>query len=114
VQPGHSPEDAIAALIGELGRLKDEPVSERELQRAKNQFARDYILGRESDQQKALQLAHAVVIHHDITTADGEFDIFQRITAADVQRVARTYFTDENRVVLTITPSSTSTAGAGR
>jgi zinc protease len=114
VQPGHSPEDAIAALIGELGRLKDEPISERELQRAKNQFARDYILGRESDQQKALQLAHAVVIHHDITTADGEFDIFQRMTTADVQRVARTYFTDENRVVLTIMPSSTSTAGAGR
>jgi hypothetical protein len=54
------------------------------------------------------------VIHHDITTADGEFDIFQRITAADVQRVARTYFADENRVVLTIMPSRTSTAGVGR
>jgi zinc protease len=114
VQPGRSPEDAIAALLGEVGRLKSEPISERELQRAKNQFSRDYILGRESDQQKALQLAHAVVIHHDITTADGEFDIFQQITAADVQRVARTYFTDENRVVLTIMPSGTSTAGAGR
>ena len=49
------------------------------------------------NQQKALQLAHAVVIHHDIKTADGEFDIFQNITPADVQRVARTYFRPENR-----------------
>jgi zinc protease len=116
VQPGQLPEDAIAALIAELDKLKAEPISDRELQRAKNQFARDYILGRESDQQKALQLAHAVVIHHDITTADGEFDIFQKITADDVQRVARTYFTEQNRVVLTIMPAgrTTARAGAGR
>jgi predicted Zn-dependent peptidase len=45
------------------------------------------------------------VIHNDIKTADGEFDIFQNITAADVQRVARTYFRPENRMVLTILPS---------
>ncbi len=114
VQPGQKPQDAIDALIAELDRLKTEPISPRELQRAKNQFARDYILGRESNQQKALQLAHAVVIHRDITTADGEFEIFQQITADDVQRVARTYFTEQNRLVLTIMPSSRSTAGAGR
>ena len=73
--------------------MSDEPVSAHELERAKNQFARDYILGRETVQEKALQLAHAVVIHNDINTADGEFDIFQNITAADIQRVAKTYFT---------------------
>ncbi len=114
VQPGQQPEDAIKALIAELDRLKAEPIEERELQRAKNQFARDYILGRESDQQKALQLAHAVVIHHDITTADGEFEIFQTMTAADVQRAARTYFTDQNRLVLTIMPSVHTSTGAAR
>ncbi|HEY7170505.1 MAG TPA: pitrilysin family protein [Vicinamibacterales bacterium] len=111
VQPGHTPEEAAAALIAELDRLKAEPISDHELQRTKNQFARDYILGRESNQQKAVQLAHAVVIHHDITTADGEFEIFQNIGAADVQRVARTYFTPENRLVLTVMPSGRQTAG---
>src|ERR1700704_3793102 len=102
VQPPHKAEEAIAALIGELDRLKSEPISDHELQRTKNQFARDYIVGRETDQQKAAQLAHAAVIHHDITTADGEFEIFQHITTADVQRVARTYFTSENRLVITL------------
>src|SRR6476619_3274012 len=101
VQPGHTPEEAVNALIAELDRLKAEPISDHELQRTKNQFARDYILQRETNQQKALQLGHAVVIHHDIKTADGEFEIFQNISSADVQRVARTYFTADNRTVLT-------------
>jgi zinc protease len=114
VQPGQSPDETIKALIGELDKLKVGGITERELQRAKNQFARDYILGRESNQQKALQLAHAVVIHNDIKTADGEFTIFQNITAADVKRVAQTYFTDDNRTVITIMPSTRTTAGAGR
>ena len=111
VQPGHRPEEAIDALIAEFDKLKAEPISEHELQRAKNQFARDYILGRESNQQKALQLVHAIVIHHDVKTADGEFEIFQRLTTADVQRVARTYFTPENRLVLTLVPDAGASAG---
>jgi len=105
VQPGHSPDQVANTLMTEIDRLKTEPISEHELQRTKNQFARDYILGRESNQQKAGVLAHAVVIHNDIKTADGEFDIFQNITIADVQRVARTYFTPDNRLVLTLLPN---------
>src|SRR5262245_49167949 len=105
VQPGKSPQEVTDVLIAELDRLRNEPISEHELQRTKNQFARDYVLGRESNQQKAQTLAHALVIHNDIKTADGEFDIFQNITTADVQRVARTYFTPENRLVLTLMPS---------
>jgi zinc protease len=113
VQPGHTPDEAINALIAELDRLKAEPISDHELQRTKNQFARDYIVGRETDQQKAAQLAHAAVIHHDITTADGEFEIFQHITTADVQRVARTYFTSENRLVITLMPARPGAGAAG-
>jgi len=105
VQSGHATEDVAKELIAEVEKLKNEPITDHELQRAKNQFARDYILSRESDQQKALQLAHAVVIHRDIRTADGEFDIFQNINAGEVQRVARTYFRPENRMVLTVLPS---------
>ena len=104
VQPGRPSAAAERALREELDLLKTELVSPRELERVKNQFARDYILGRTSNQQKAMHLAHAAVIHDDITTADGEFDIFMNITAEDVQRVAQTYFTDDNRLFLTIMP----------
>ncbi|MEO6236451.1 MAG: pitrilysin family protein [Vicinamibacterales bacterium] len=107
VQPGHTTEEATTALMAELDRLREQPVTAAELQQAKNQFARDYILGRESNQSKAEQLGHAVVIHNDIKTADDEFDIFQKLTVADVQRVAKTYFTPENRTVITILPKGT-------
>ena len=106
VQRDHTPEDAEKALVAEFDKLRAEPISERELQRAKNQFFRDYIVDRESVQGKAGQLAHAVVIHRDVTTADGEVEIFTNLKASDVQRVAKTYFAPENRLVLTILPKT--------
>jgi zinc protease len=112
VQPGRTVEEAEKALIAELERLKAEPVSAAELQRAKNQMARDYILGRESNQNKATHLGHAAVIHDDIKTADGEFDIFMNLTTADVQRVAKTYFTPQSRLVIHVMPK-TGTGGQG-
>ncbi len=104
VQPGQTTEAVTGALIAELDKLRNDPISEAELQRTKNQFARDYIFSRESNKDKARHLAHAVVIHDDITSADGEFDIFMNVSTADVQRVAKTYFTLENRIVITIAP----------
>jgi len=104
VQPGQTPEAAERALIEEFEKMAQQPVLDAELQRAKNQFARDYIVSRESNEDKARHLAHAAVIHNDITTADGEFDLFTNVSRADVQRVARTYFTPTNRVVLHILP----------
>ena len=104
VQPGQTVEAAEQALIGEFEKLKREGVTAQEVQRAQNQFARDYMLSRESDEEKATHLAHATVIHNDIKTADGEFDIFMKTTSADVQRVARTYFNESNRMVLHILP----------
>jgi zinc protease len=109
VQPGQSPAAAEKALIEEFEKLKREPVTGNELQRAKNQWARDYVVGRESIQDKAMHLAHAWVIHNDITTADGEFEIFMNVTQADIQRVAKTYFTETNRVVLHVLPKGAGT-----
>jgi zinc protease len=113
VQPGHSPAEAEAALAAELLRLATEPVSEAELTRVKRQVTRDFVLGRETVQQKATALAHAAVLHkNDIAAADGEFDLLQQVTAADVQRVARAYFAADRRVVITVLPKEVKGGGA--
>lgn len=104
VAPGKTNEAVLKELTAQIDAMATTPITAEELSRAKRQFARDYILGRETIQQKALNLAHAVVIHDDVKTADGEFDLFQNVTIEDVQRVARTYFTPESRFVITINP----------
>jgi len=105
VQPGHAPAEAEQALVKELDRLRTEPVSERELTRAKHQFTRDFVLGRETVQQKASALGRASVLHgNDVGSADGEFDLFQLVTAPDIQRVAQAYFAPETRMVITVLP----------
>ena len=106
VAPGQSAEAVEKALIAELDKAAAEGITDRELQRAKNQFARDYILMRESVQEKAQILAHAEVLHADITTADGEFTIFQNMTRAEVQRVAKKYFTPASRLVMHVSPKN--------
>ncbi len=106
VAPGQSPDAVEKALIAELDKAAAEGITDRELQRAKNQFARDYILMRESVQEKAQILAHAEVLHADITTADGEFTIFQNMSRPEVQRVAKKYFTPTSRLVMHVAPKS--------
>ena len=104
VQPGKTVAEAEKALIEEFEKLKREGVQAAELDKAKNQWARDYIISRGTVQDKAMHLAHAAVIHNDVTTADGEFDIFMNVSVPDIQRVAKAYFNETNRVVLHIMP----------
>jgi zinc protease len=104
VNPGKSVDDVEKELIAQFDRLKTEGITERELQRAKNQFARDYIVSRLSIKEKASQLGHAEVIQKDMASADGEFDTFQKVTLDDIKRVARTYFVPEGRMVMRIMP----------
>jgi zinc protease len=106
VPAGQSMQTAEREMLAQFESVKTDGVSAHELERAKNQFMRDYIIGRESDEQKALHLAHAAVIHNDIKTADAEIDTFLDLQTADIQRVARTYFTEKNRTVLYIMPKS--------
>ena len=112
VNPGQSSDAVEKALIDEFEKLKADGITERELQRAKNQFARDYILSRQSIKDKASQLGHAEVIQKDMASADGEFDIFLNLTTADIKRVARKYFTAENRLVVRVMPGPAKLQGA--
>ena len=101
---GQSLQAVEREMLAQFDNLKTDGVTAHELERAKNQFMRDYIIGRETDEQKALHLAHAAVIHNDIRTADAEIDIFLNLATTDIQRVAKTYFIEKNRTVLYILP----------
>jgi predicted Zn-dependent peptidase len=40
-----------------------------------------------------------------MASADGDFDTFLKVTTDDIKRVARKYFTPENRLVLRVMPT---------
>ena len=101
---GVSIEAGAKALDAEFVRLMNEPVSDKELEKAKNKVRAEYAFGRQSVQQKAQALGHAAVIHGDTSTANSEFDRFMKVTKEDILRVAKMNFLTENRTVLIVTP----------
>jgi zinc protease len=80
-----------AALVREVARLRDAPVTAAELAEAKNEILTDAIRGRETAEGRATTLAEAVIIDGDPRAADAQLAAIARVTAADVRRVARTY-----------------------
>ncbi|HYR84242.1 MAG TPA: pitrilysin family protein [Terriglobia bacterium] len=103
---GASIAEGEKALNAELMRLTTEPVSDMELEKAKNKMRGEYAFGRESVQEKAQSLGHAAVIHRDTATVNKEYELFMKVTKEDIMRVAKTYFRPENRTVLVVTPQA--------
>jgi predicted Zn-dependent peptidase len=95
-----TPEQLEQAWFEELKRLQDEPVGEQELQKVKNQVAADSYRRLQSNFFLLVQMAYAEsgIGWREINDAPKKL---QAVTAADIQRVARTYFDPTNRSVAT-------------
>ncbi|PYQ54197.1 MAG: insulinase family protein [Acidobacteria bacterium] len=106
LQGGQKPEDGEKELLAEADRLRNEPVAEEELVKAKNQIISGLVFGRQTGQDKADAIGYAKVILNDESYVNRQLAEFQKVTAADVQRVARTYFTPENRTVVYMLPEA--------
>ena len=101
IASGKRPDEAERALLAELKRLQDEPVSKAELEKAVNQLVTNQLRERETNNGKAFSLARAVVLLGDARRVNTDIERLQAVTAADVQRVLKKYFNDTNRVVIT-------------
>jgi zinc protease len=106
VAAGKKPEDAEASLRAEIKKLQDTPVSAAELEKAKNQIITSQLRQRETNLGKSQALGGAAVLRGDPNRVNTDLERLQAVTAADVQRVARKYFTDENRYVFYYLPES--------
>ena len=106
---GHSPVEGEAEVEAELQRLKDERVTPRELDKAKNQILRDFILSRQSAQSRGDQLGYAAVILKDPDLLDKELARFLDVGAEQIQDAAKRYFVPQNVTVLEVYPE-----GAGK
>ncbi len=109
VAAGKKTEDAEAALLAEVKKLQDAPVAAAELEKAKNQVIASQLRQRETNLGKSQALGGAAVLLGDPNRVNTELGKLQAVTAADVQRVAKKYFTDANRYVFIYLPESART-----
>ena len=110
LNPGYTQSQGEAEVAAELERLKTEPVCQQELEKARNQVLRDFVISRQSDQSRAEELGYAAVVLKNPNLLDAELDRFLAVTPQDIQRVANKYFVPENVTIVEVSPKT----GAGK
>jgi zinc protease len=101
----------LASLNRQIARMRDEQVTQAELDEAKNEIVTATIEGRETAYGRAFELADAVIRYGDAAYADRLLAAIQATTAADVQRVARSILNDQRRVVVRYLPEQDGVTG---
>jgi zinc protease len=103
---GHSADEGQKAVVAVLDGLKATPAEPREFDKAENQEISGYILGRNTDEEKAVALGAAAVVGKNPDLVNTELDHYLKLTPADVQRVASEYFVPQHATVLLVKPAA--------
>jgi zinc protease len=86
----------------EVEKIRTEPVTEAELEKARNQLLKNIVFSCLTVEEKASLLGHAAVIEGNIATVNTQVARINAVTAADVQRVAQKYLGAERRMDVTV------------
>jgi len=98
VRPGVEPKKVEETILDELRKVAEEGLTEAEVEKAKQQIIAQMAYSRDGTFNIAMQMAEAEAIADWRFYKDYEANI-SRVTTADTGRVARLYFTEDNRTV---------------
>lgn len=104
VNPGAKVEGVEEAIQREIVRLQNEPPSEQELQRAKNQVEAARVFEQDSNFRHAMLMGQAESVGAGWRRIDQFVERIRAVTAKDIQRVAKQYLTPDNRTVGILIP----------
>jgi zinc protease len=93
------------AMLGEIERMKREPVSPAELTKAVKQFTAGTLATRKTMQGQAQDLGANWISAGDLNFSERYLAAVKRLTPEDLPRVARTYLTTENRTLYALLPT---------
>ena len=94
------------AMDTEINRVKTEPISDREFQKLRNQIESNFVQQNSTVAGRAESLADYHVYYGDANLINTELNRYMKVTKDDIQRVAKQYLTEDNRVVLHYLPKS--------
>lgn len=96
--PGVTQQKLLEAIDGTMNQLKSQPLSDGELKRAKNQAEFAYLAEVDGPYRAGFHLGFFDTLVNWKTAYEWS-DRLKAVTAADVQRTAKKYFNNDNRVV---------------
>ena len=99
--PGKSVVDLETAIDEEIERLKNAPIADWEIEKARNAARREFVGDLASSRTRATELADYAVTFNNPGLINSRYEQLSKVTAVDVQRVARQYLTSTNRSVVT-------------
>ena len=114
VAPGQATEQVERGVYAEIQKLQQEPPTEQELQRAKNQVEADYIFGQDSNFRQAMLLGQAETTGAGWRQVEQFVKKLRGVKADDVKRVAQKYLVEDGRTVGILIPALTNQAAEAR
>ncbi|HVJ27717.1 MAG TPA: pitrilysin family protein [Vicinamibacterales bacterium] len=109
--PGKTPAELEAAIEEEITKIQSTPVADWELQKARNSARANFIGGLGSTLNRAIQLSEDALAFNDPGRINTRAASIAKVTAADVQRVAKQYLVKTNRTVIVTTPKAAAPKG---
>ncbi|MFZ2971478.1 MAG: pitrilysin family protein [Ferribacterium limneticum] len=92
---GKTVSDLEAALRAEIARVQKDGISEQELKRAKAQLIAGQVYKLDSMFGQAMEIGQIEAVGLPYQKLDRMLDKLQKVTAADIQAVAKKYFNDD-------------------
>jgi zinc protease len=104
ITPGKDPKEVEKLVLEELEKVKNEPVTDAELQKVRMEVKRAKVEQLEGTLYRAQALGEAAVFYNDPNVANTGNDKLMSVTKDQILKAARTYLIDSNRTVLTTVP----------
>jgi predicted Zn-dependent peptidase len=111
--PGHSTQEVADAIHTEITRLKKEDISDDELKMIKTRSKANLIRGLGENEGLATQLATYQMRYGDWRELFRSVDRIDKVTKADIRRVANKTFVDTNRTIGVIQTIGGAGSGGG-
>ena len=105
-QIGTDPRVLEEAIDKELARVREEMISEHELEKLKNQFENRIVNSNTTIASRSQNLAENYTYFKNPDRINSTLREYLSVTREDIQRAAREYFREDNRVVLYYLPKN--------
>ncbi len=106
LKPNQDIEKTIQVVEEEIKRMRTVTVTQKELQKARTLFMKDYVDGLKRLAGRARMLASYEILYGDHTRLFTDLKKYQEVTPADIQRVAKLYLKPEQRNIVIVHPKT--------